>query len=249
MNATTIDPPTAEQRTDRASRLLGLGNLVRKDVADWLHSRRPWVVLVVTTSVFALAAANARITEWAIRSLPADPGTGRPRSCRCCRSTTSCSRSARNSSCSRSIFATMSLLVAERDSGTLAWTISKPVSRTSVLVSKWLTVDLRPLGDRRGRHPAGGDDCARDRALRPPRSRRRRRPRRHPCHSARVLRRRRIGRRARSCRARRPSARSAWPSSSRRRSSVASSRLSRLSSLARSSTRPLPSRPAARRPL
>ena len=36
----------------------------------------------------------------------------------------------------------MSLLVAERDSGTLAWTISKPVSRTSVLVSKWLTSTL-----------------------------------------------------------------------------------------------------------
>jgi ABC-type transport system involved in multi-copper enzyme maturation permease subunit len=36
----------------------------------------------------------------------------------------------------------MSLLVGERDSGTLAWTISKPVSRTSVLVSKWLTSTL-----------------------------------------------------------------------------------------------------------
>jgi ABC-2 type transport system permease protein len=40
------------------------------------------------------------------------------------------------------IFATMSLLIAERDSGTLAWTISKPVSRASVLVSKWLTATL-----------------------------------------------------------------------------------------------------------
>src|SRR6185312_4649138 len=40
------------------------------------------------------------------------------------------------------IFATMSLLIAERDSGTLAWTISKPVSRTSVLLSKWLTATV-----------------------------------------------------------------------------------------------------------
>ncbi len=40
------------------------------------------------------------------------------------------------------IFASMSLLLGERDSGTLAWTISKPVSRTSVLVSKWLTSTL-----------------------------------------------------------------------------------------------------------
>jgi ABC-type transport system involved in multi-copper enzyme maturation permease subunit len=36
----------------------------------------------------------------------------------------------------------MSLLIAERDSGSLAWTVSKPVSRTSVLVSKWLTSTL-----------------------------------------------------------------------------------------------------------
>ena len=36
----------------------------------------------------------------------------------------------------------MSLLIVERENGTLAWTISKPVSRTSVLVSKWLTAAL-----------------------------------------------------------------------------------------------------------
>ena len=33
----------------------------------------------------------------------------------------------------------MSLLVRERDTGTLAWVASKPVSRTSILVSKWLS--------------------------------------------------------------------------------------------------------------
>ena len=37
------------------------------------------------------------------------------------------------------IFATISLFLAERDGGTLAWTISKPVSRPSVLLSKWLS--------------------------------------------------------------------------------------------------------------
>ena len=35
------------------------------------------------------------------------------------------------------IFASIAMLVQERASGTLAWTLSKPVSRTSVLVAKW----------------------------------------------------------------------------------------------------------------
>src|SRR5206468_1605505 len=55
---------------------LGLRNLIRKDLAEWLHGKRPWIVLGVTTSVFALTAANARITEWAARSFPADAGDG-----------------------------------------------------------------------------------------------------------------------------------------------------------------------------
>ena len=37
------------------------------------------------------------------------------------------------------IFATMSLIAAERESGTLAWTASKPVSRLSIWLSKWIT--------------------------------------------------------------------------------------------------------------
>ncbi len=35
------------------------------------------------------------------------------------------------------IFASIGMLVPERASGTLAWTLSKPVSRTSVLLAKW----------------------------------------------------------------------------------------------------------------
>ncbi|MDQ2965119.1 MAG: ABC transporter permease subunit [Chloroflexota bacterium] len=63
------------------------------------------------------------------------------------------------------IFATMSLLLAERDGGTLAWTISKPVSRTSVLVSKWITSTLRHVG-RGGRDPARGHHGPGERPLR-----------------------------------------------------------------------------------
>ena len=35
------------------------------------------------------------------------------------------------------IFVTMSLIVGERESGTLAWTASKPVSRGAIWLAKW----------------------------------------------------------------------------------------------------------------
>ena len=122
--------------------MLGLGNLVRKDLSEWLHGKRPWIVLGVTTSVFALAAANARITEWAARSFPAEPGDGPAKVLSVQPIDNLLFAIGTQFIVLAVIFATMSLLLAERDSGTLAWTISKPVSRTSVLVSKWLTSTL-----------------------------------------------------------------------------------------------------------
>jgi ABC-type transport system involved in multi-copper enzyme maturation permease subunit len=51
------------------------------------------------------------------------------------------------------IFAVMSLIVAERESGTLAWTASKPVSRSAIWLAKfivatavlWIAAGLVPL--------------------------------------------------------------------------------------------------------
>jgi ABC-2 type transport system permease protein len=40
------------------------------------------------------------------------------------------------------IFASIAILAQERASGTLAWTLSKPVSRTSVLLAKWAAAVL-----------------------------------------------------------------------------------------------------------
>ena len=142
MNAVTFDPSAVQDADHGRPRLLGLGNLVRKDLAEWLHGKRPWVVLGVTTFVFALAAANARITEWAARSFPADPGDGPAKVLSVQPLDNLVFAIGTQFIVLAVIFATMSLLLAERDSGTLAWTISKPVSRTSVLVSKWLTSTL-----------------------------------------------------------------------------------------------------------
>jgi ABC-2 type transport system permease protein len=142
MNAATLVPSALQQANLGRPRLLGLGNLLRKDFAEWVHGKRPWVVLGVTTSVFALAAANARITEWAVRSFPAESGDGPAKILSVLPLDNVLFAIGTQFIVLAVIFATMSLLLAERDSGTLAWTISKPVSRTSVLVSKWLTSTL-----------------------------------------------------------------------------------------------------------
>jgi ABC-type transport system involved in multi-copper enzyme maturation permease subunit len=139
MNATTVDPSIAPLATEPQPRLLGVGNLVRKDLADWRHSKRPWVVALVTTSVFALAAANSRITEWAIRTLPADPDDGPAKVLSLVPIDNLLFAIATGFIVLATIFATMSIFLAERDNETLAWTISKPVSRSSVILSKWLT--------------------------------------------------------------------------------------------------------------
>ena len=142
MNATTFDPSAVKDAGFGSPRLLGLGNLVRKDLAEWLHGKRPWIVLGITTFVFALAAANARITAWAASAVPAEPGAGPAKVLSVQPLDNLMFAIGTQFIVLAVIFATMSLLLAERDSGTLAWTVSKPVSRTSVLVSKWLTATI-----------------------------------------------------------------------------------------------------------
>ncbi len=44
MNAVTVDSSAVRQEDLDRPRLLGLGNLVRKDLAEWVHGKRPWVV-------------------------------------------------------------------------------------------------------------------------------------------------------------------------------------------------------------
>lgn len=139
MSTMTAHPSAIVDTHRGRPKLLGFGNLVRKDAAEWLHGKRPWVVLGVTASVFALSAANARIAEWAVRSFPADPGDGPAKVMSLLPLDNILLAIGTQFIVLATIFATMSLLITERDSGTLAWTISKPVSRTSILLSKWLT--------------------------------------------------------------------------------------------------------------
>ena len=151
-------------------RLLGLRNLIRKDLAEWIHGKRPWIVLGVTTTVFALAAANAWITDWAVRSFPAEPGD-EP------------AKVLSMQPLDNVLFAigTQFIVLAvdlrddepahrrarQRDAGLddLEAGVADERARQQVADRH-----ARPVG-RRGRHPVGRDDGHRDRALRAPRPR------------------------------------------------------------------------------
>ena len=59
MTASTISSPA--RRTGRATtsrRLSGFGPLFRKDIGEWSHGKRAWVILIVTTLFLVLTAAN-----------------------------------------------------------------------------------------------------------------------------------------------------------------------------------------------
>ena len=119
-------------------RLAGLGALLRKDTTEWLRGRRAWVVFVLTAAIMVLTAANSWIVTQIAASLPPDAGadvgeiTLDP---------------VQNLLASvgtqlfviAAILAVGSVLVAERQAGTLAWVASKPVSRRSIWLSKWIS--------------------------------------------------------------------------------------------------------------
>jgi ABC-type transport system involved in multi-copper enzyme maturation permease subunit len=122
-----------------SGRLLGLGNVLRKDVGEWLRGRRFWIVTIVSTVIYALTAANAWINDWVLANLPAAPGQVPPTPLPMDPMSNMVAPLATQFFILATIFATISLVISERESGTLAWTVSKPVSRSSVLVSKWLS--------------------------------------------------------------------------------------------------------------
>lgn len=130
--------------TDRAAvapsygRFAGLGALVRKDTTEWLRGKRAWIVFVVTTLFMVLTAANAWINQFMIENLPADVD---PPDAPISMAPLDNLVGAIGSQIFilAAIFAVASLIVRERESGTLAWVASKPVSRSSIWLAKWIS--------------------------------------------------------------------------------------------------------------
>jgi ABC-2 type transport system permease protein len=134
MTARTLVGAAAPRPADR--RLAGLGTLVRKDATEWRRGRRAPVIAVVVTLFMTLTAANGWITSRLSVNLP--PGAELPPM-----SLTPLDNLAAAVGAQvfvlAAILAVASLVVSERQAGTLAWVASKPVSRPAVWLSKWLT--------------------------------------------------------------------------------------------------------------
>ena len=148
----TATPTTSRVDSARASsslgRLPGFGGLARKELTEWRRGRRTWVVLIVCTLFMALTALNA----WLQVNLPAEAGVP-PEDALLDPTTAILGAVSGQIFLVAAVFAVMNMIVGERESGTLAWTVSKPVSRSAIWLAKftvstlvlWVVAGLIPL--------------------------------------------------------------------------------------------------------
>jgi ABC-type transport system involved in multi-copper enzyme maturation permease subunit len=139
MTASISVPARAAGRIP-ADRLAGFGPLFRKELREWAHSKRIWVILATTTAFMALTAANGAITSWVVTNVPGGEVPDGPISLD--PMVNFFAAISTQFFVIVAIFAAMSLLIGERDRGTLSWVASKPVSRASIWVSKWAAASI-----------------------------------------------------------------------------------------------------------
>ena len=123
--------PTAGTHASLGS-LPGFGGLFRKELTEWGRARRTWVVFIISALFMTLGALNT----WLQTVLPeeardSEPVVAEPLMILA-------QSVGAQISAVVAIFAVMGIIVAERESGTLAWTASKPVSRSAIWLSKWV---------------------------------------------------------------------------------------------------------------
>jgi ABC-2 type transport system permease protein len=118
-------------------RLAGIGALVRKERMEWFRGRRAWVVAIVTTILMVLTAANAWINMTLRGAFPAEETADLEPLSMAVMDNIGMAVSAQLFMVV-AILALSSLVVRERESGTLAWVASKPVSRSSIFAAKWI---------------------------------------------------------------------------------------------------------------
>ena len=134
----TVHPSSASVVGSRPAVFRGLGTLVRKDVTEWRRGRRAWVVAIVVSVVMVLTAANSWISARIIERLPAGAdGPDAPLSM--APLDNFLAAIAAQVFILAAIFAVASVLVRERETGTLAWVATKPVSRDAIVLSKWIS--------------------------------------------------------------------------------------------------------------
>jgi ABC-2 type transport system permease protein len=133
---------TARPASTRATshRFAGFRPLVRKDTTEWFRGFRAPVIVIVVSLFMVLAAANAAINAFIAERLPADipppvvPSLAPLDNFGMAIGTQVFILAA--------ILAVAGLMAKERESGTLAWVASKPVSRTSIWLAKWSSASV-----------------------------------------------------------------------------------------------------------
>ena len=139
MTASISVPARAAGRVP-ADRLAGFGPLFRKELREWAHSKRIWVIVAATTAFMVLTAANGAITSWIVTNVPGGEVPDGPIVLDPLANFFAAISS--QIFVIVAIFAGMSLLIGERDRGTLSWVASKPVSRASIWLSKWAAASI-----------------------------------------------------------------------------------------------------------
>jgi ABC-type transport system involved in multi-copper enzyme maturation permease subunit len=131
MTAQSVALEATPVRPRRGGMFLGFGTFFRKEIQDWVRGRRALVVGAVVTAAAAFTTVIPFVVgatgETGGPPLSMDPtvnvllgwsGQTLP---------------------IVALLASMALLSGERDRGTLAWSLTRPLSPTSILVAKWLS--------------------------------------------------------------------------------------------------------------
>jgi ABC-type transport system involved in multi-copper enzyme maturation permease subunit len=114
-------------------RLVGFRPFLRKELTEWWQRRAALITFVIVAALATLGTLAARI-DLAGGDTP-DPGM--------LDATVSILGSKLDQWVTMAaIFASIGLLTHERATGTLGWTLSKPISRSSLLLAKWTAAVL-----------------------------------------------------------------------------------------------------------
>jgi ABC-2 type transport system permease protein len=129
MNAQSValGPSTVPDAT-RGGTFLGFGTVFRKEIREWVRGRRAIVVggVVLASAVFTTVIQYVVGETQAGAPVSMDPTDNVLLGW------------AGQTFAIVALLATMSLLSGERDRGTLAWSLTLPVSPASILLGKWL---------------------------------------------------------------------------------------------------------------
>jgi ABC-2 type transport system permease protein len=125
---TTIDPPSAAGLSGGMS--LGFGNAFHKELTEWMHGPKVVVIAGLSVAIAIFTTLLSRIEEATV-----DPGEILDIS-------TDPTANALLGWSGQivglmAIIATMTIISVERDRGTLAWSLTNPVSPTSILAAKF----------------------------------------------------------------------------------------------------------------